>query len=90
MIREWMEFGGSPIKFKLLWRRVYTAIKKVAKATDLIWSPNAGNGYPWGINSGSVSAEDFKELDTNGNGVMDDRDDPYEPYYPGGTFLFSL
>ena len=77
-----MEYGGAPVKFKTLWRRVYTAIKRVAKLTDLIWSPNAGNGYPWGINRGF---EDFSVLDTNGNGVMDGDDDPYEPYYPGGT-----
>jgi hypothetical protein len=49
---------------------VYTSIKSTTNMTDLIWSPNAGNSYPWAIRRNTVSAEDFALLDTNKNGEM--------------------
>jgi hypothetical protein len=34
-----------------------------------------------------ISSEDFQLLDTNRDNILDDRDDPYLPYYPG--FIIS-
>ena len=85
-----MEFGISPSRFIPLWKRVYTAIKAVANNTDMIWSPNAGNSYPWSLPSLNIPAADLALLDTNGNGHMDAGDDAYSPYYPGGNIYFPL
>ena len=51
----------------------------------MLWAPNYGGGYPF--RGGSFEAypddEDFPLLDTNQDGRLDMRDDPYNPYYPG-------
>ena len=65
-----MEYGASPSRFVPLWKRVYTSVKSIANKTDMIWSPNAGNSYPWAIRRNTVSAQDFALLDTNKNGEM--------------------
>jgi hypothetical protein len=79
-----MKFGVQPSKFIPFWRRVYTAVKAVAPNTDLVWAPNAGNNWPWGVQRSQLLPEDFALMDTNGNGVLDGGDDPYSPFYPGG------
>jgi beta-mannanase len=64
-----------------------------------IWAPNSGNGYPypllppvgWSPNpnatEGTLDRQRINELDTNGDGVLDGLDDPYQPYYPGDEWV---
>ena len=61
-------------------------IKAVAPKTDMVWAPNAGNGYPWDTNNG-LTASNLALLDTNHYGVVDAGDDPYSPYYPGDDYV---
>ncbi|KAI8822567.1 glycoside hydrolase superfamily [Fimicolochytrium jonesii] len=72
-----------------------------ADSVAFLWSPNTGNGYPFYggsfapftssngpyNRSTSVNATEFAALDTNGDGVLDNQDDPYDPYWPGSDYV---
>ncbi|KAJ3030253.1 UNVERIFIED_CONTAM: hypothetical protein HDU68_009650 [Siphonaria sp. JEL0065] len=96
---SWFPYGQDPIAFIASWKRCITywrkALGKNVDKVAFIWSPNSGNGYPFMANQFSVDAElmdpktraNFKVLDTNGDGVLDAKDDPYIAYYPGDDFV---
>ncbi|KAJ3171468.1 hypothetical protein HDU88_007548 [Geranomyces variabilis] len=67
-----------------------------------LFSPSSGNGYPFPggmynpftvnhngtLNSTTTThPEDFKLLDTNGDGKLDSWDDAYSPYWPGAEYV---
>jgi hypothetical protein len=52
----------------------------------MLWSPNNGGGYPWGLKSG-LSPANIAALNTNGDGTVNTNDDPYSPYYPGDEYV---
>ena len=51
----------------------------------MVWSPSAPGGYPWpdqpyaAVKGGKA----YSSMDTTGDGVVDQSDDPFEPFYPG-------
>ncbi|KAJ3041471.1 hypothetical protein HDV00_009267 [Rhizophlyctis rosea] len=53
----------------------------------------AGGNTPFTPHTGSFTARtaanttEFTALDTNKDGVFDDKDDPYSPYYPGNQYV---
>lgn len=52
----------------------------------MVWAPNTGVGYPFrgaGKYFPSADSEQYKQMDTNGDGALDANDDPFAPYYPG-------
>ncbi|KAJ3030441.1 UNVERIFIED_CONTAM: hypothetical protein HDU68_008993 [Siphonaria sp. JEL0065] len=55
--------------------------------TAMVWAPNIGFGYPFGTSGGVAipanGTQAFKLMDTNNDGLIDEWDDPYSPYYPG-------
>lgn len=56
----------------------------------MVWAPNVGINYPFHSGTASppaVGTPDFIALDTNRDGVIDLKDDPYTPYYPGDTYV---
>ncbi|KAI8923817.1 hypothetical protein BC831DRAFT_383903, partial [Entophlyctis helioformis] len=84
----WKAWGQQPTAFVALWRRVHAALRRDAPQTALVWGPSSGNGYPYRtITPTTVSAADFALLDTTKDGVVDAKDDPYSPYYPGDEFV---
>jgi hypothetical protein len=50
----------------------------------MLWSPNYGNGYPFG---GPTATPIAPSLDTNADGMVSVGDDPYAPYYPGDEYV---
>ncbi|KAI8927683.1 glycoside hydrolase superfamily [Entophlyctis helioformis] len=85
---NWKAWGQQPTAFVALWRRVHAALRRDAPQTALVWGPSSGNGYPYRtITPTTVSAADFALLDTTKDGVVDAKDDPYSPYYPGDEFV---
>ncbi|KAJ3409401.1 hypothetical protein HDV05_004459 [Chytridiales sp. JEL 0842] len=67
-----------------------------------LWAPNSGNGYPYelfpfqggftpypigSVNGTESDATRIREMDTNGNGLLDADDDPYLPFYPGDEYV---
>ncbi|KAI8850038.1 hypothetical protein BC829DRAFT_369068, partial [Chytridium lagenaria] len=87
---SWFPYGQNPSAFKRAWRRAVEIILRVIGEENrdhlaLLWAPNSGNGYPWptSIASPKVGDPRIPDLDTNGDGIFDVRDDPYTPFYPG-------
>ncbi|KAF8545432.1 glycoside hydrolase superfamily [Trichophaea hybrida] len=87
---DWYPWGARPNEYKNAFRAIGAAIKAVAGNTLLVWAPNTGVGYPYN-GAGSylpANTEDrFKQMDTNGDGVLDNLDDPFTPYYPGDDMV---
>ncbi|ORZ40760.1 glycoside hydrolase superfamily, partial [Catenaria anguillulae PL171] len=84
---NWYSFGQQPVAYKQSFRDVAAAVRKHTNQTYMVWAPNNPSGYPW-FGAGDPSAPrpgtaNFQAMDTDANGVIDDRDDPYTPYYPG-------
>ena len=80
---NWFAYSQQPSAFQSVWKQVYNAINQVTNNTALIWSPNMGY-TPVSAVQGSP---DFVLLDTNHDGVLDQNDDFYLPYYPGDEYV---
>jgi hypothetical protein len=78
-----MNFGMRPIEMKRAWIKMTTAVRAATNMTAMIWSPNIGNGYPFGYTTVGLDAANFAALDTNGDKALTQDDDPYRPFYPG-------
>jgi hypothetical protein len=55
----------------------------------MVWGPNVGINYPFTGQADPVlnNTANFRELDTDGDGVLTFNDDPYTPYYPGDKYV---
>ncbi|KAJ3360338.1 hypothetical protein HDU91_004663 [Kappamyces sp. JEL0680] len=92
---NWFKYGQRPTEFLASWKKVVGSIRDATKGANstnvaFIWAPNSGNNYPFIMRVGMpVCPKNCPywdpALDTNGDGLFDDHDDPYTPYYPGAT-----
>jgi hypothetical protein len=82
---SWYGWGQQPEAYIAAFRLVAEAVHATAPGTAMLWAPNYGGGYPFsgGRYEATPDVAGFATLDTNGNGSLDQRDDPYWPYYPG-------
>ncbi|KAJ3074169.1 hypothetical protein HDU98_011921 [Podochytrium sp. JEL0797] len=83
---NWNPYMMRPTSFIVSWNAMAAAVRARTNMTAMVWAPNIGIAYPF--NGGNqpqpaVGSPDFLLLDTNKNGVLDELDDPYTPYYPG-------
>ncbi|MDP5228461.1 MULTISPECIES: hypothetical protein [Arthrobacter] len=81
---SWYEWGEQPTAYVAVFRKVAAAVHAAPSSTTM-WAPNYGGGYPFagGKYQTRKGTGDFAVLDTNHDGAVDGRDDPYAPYYPG-------
>lgn len=84
---DWYPWGARPGEYRDTYRAVAAAVKAAAENTAMVWAPNTGVGYPYD-GAGKYLPTDtegsrFKQMDTNRDGVLDEHDDPFGPYYPG-------
>jgi hypothetical protein len=86
----WMGYGLKPVQFKKAWIDLTTEIRAQTNMTAMVWSPNIAGGYPfrnagydYNIPTMETDPDNFEELDTVKDGILDNFDDPYTPYYPG-------
>jgi Glycosyl hydrolase family 26 len=86
---SWYAWGQQPEHYKAVFRQVATAVHRIAPGSATMWAPNYGGGYPFagGRFQARPGTDDFRELDTDGDGQLTMRDDPYEPYYPGDEYV---
>lgn len=89
---DWTFYGYQPTVYIQSFRRVADHVRKYTNATAMVWAPNIGVAYPFTVSPGSpspppTSGPDLALLDTNGNGRVDQGDDPYLPYYPGDAYV---
>lgn len=80
----WYPWGQQPGDFVATFRRVAAAVRQ-APASEILWAPNEGGGYPFpgGAYNAVAGDEGFDALDTDGDDALTQSDDPYGPYYPG-------
>ncbi|KAI9017190.1 glycoside hydrolase superfamily [Gaertneriomyces semiglobifer] len=92
---DWTAYGLKPTTFTAGFQTLSTIIHTYTNMTAMLWSPNVGIAYPWGVNPvGPMPAQwplpgspDFIALDTNGDGAITFMDDPYLPFYPGDEYV---
>lgn len=82
---SWYAWGQQPRAYVAAFGRIATAVHRLAPGSATMWAPNYGGGYPFlgGRYAARKGSADYRALDTDGNGVVDGRDDPYAPYWPG-------
>lgn len=90
---SWVSYGQQPTAYVEAFQDFAEVVHSQGEAAQTVWAPAYGAGYPFGgsindtvrgsVDSNAPSPRDRKLLDTNRNGRLDDRDDPYGPYFPG-------
>jgi hypothetical protein len=91
-------YGNKPVEYVQDFITLATFVHTLTNMTAMLWSPNTGGGYPYGYPTSDPSfpkANDadpdnqanFQKMDTNNDNVIDSRDDPYLPYYPGDQYV---
>ena len=93
MNASWTSYGQQPAAYVDAFVVFADVVHTLALSAATAWVPAYGGGYPFGgsitdpvrgtVIDGALSATDRALLDTNGNGRLDVRDDPYGPYFPG-------
>lgn len=86
---SWYPWSQQPTAYKEAFRRLSSTLHTKVPKMAVVWAPNYGGGYPFrgGPYPVEPGSADFKALDTNGDGLLDMRDDPYMPYYPGDEYV---
>lgn len=82
----WYAWAQQPLAYVDAFRTVADAVHDATPHAAMVWSPVYGAGYPYGAAYGDVDPDRVSEvetLDTDGNGRLDEGDDPYGPYWPG-------
>ncbi|WP_298586422.1 OpgC domain-containing protein [uncultured Kocuria sp.] len=84
MNAAWVPWGQQPRAYTEAFRAVAAALDAELGNPVMVWSPTAGTDYPFRAPSGTPPpGGELALLDTTGDGVWDQDDDPYGPYYPG-------
>ena len=87
-------YGNQPIEFRNAFVTLARYVRANTNMTAMMWGPNTGAGYPYGYpqtdplfpkanDSDPIKRANFDAMDTNGDGVVNEFDNPYSPYYPG-------
>ncbi|KAJ3360987.1 hypothetical protein HDU91_004171 [Kappamyces sp. JEL0680] len=90
---DWTSYGVHPVNYVKGFQRMSLVIKQYTNLTAMVWSPNVGINYPFSTAPPSfyptnkTDPANFQALDTNSDGVIDWKDDPYGPYYPGDDYV---
>lgn len=81
---SWYAWGEQPVEYVSTFRRVAAAVHATSSSATM-WAPNYGGGYPFagGAYQAKPGTADYAALDTNHDGMVNGKDDPYAPYYPG-------
>ena len=88
-----IHYGLRPIEYVQSFRKLANMVRSRTSMTAMLWNPNHDHGYPFGINfetnprAPRRGSENFRLLDTNNDGYIDGRDDPFMAYYPGSEYV---
>ncbi|KAJ3238416.1 hypothetical protein HDU81_007897 [Chytriomyces hyalinus] len=91
---DWYGWGNEPRAFIESWKLMTTAVRKYTNMTAMVWAPNIGITYPF-VGAGGTNARespargglDFDVLDSNGDGKINECDNPYMPFWPGDEYV---
>ncbi|KAJ3155760.1 hypothetical protein HDU86_004229 [Geranomyces michiganensis] len=67
-------------------------VNETVARTAIVWAPAVAYGYPLFQATNASAAPGFNattwlEMDTNGDELVNDLDDPYLPFYPGDAYV---
>ncbi|SDQ13397.1 OpgC domain-containing protein [Microbacterium sp. cf332] len=82
---SWTTWGQQPREFVRAFETVADAVHAGGSGAEMVWAPSYGAGYPFERADGrleDLTAADLRALDTDGDGLLTESDDPYGPYYP--------
>jgi hypothetical protein len=83
MNANWVPWGQQPTDYVKAFRVMADAVHEGLPAAVTVWSPAAGEGYPFAATPAVTDAA----LDTDGDDDFGTGDDPYGPYYPGAQYV---
>jgi hypothetical protein len=84
MNAPWTPWGQEPDAYRAAFSTVASALRAALPDPVMVWSPTAAKDYPFReATSSPPKGVPLESLDTSGNGVWDQEDSAYEPYYPG-------
>ncbi|RKO91033.1 hypothetical protein BDK51DRAFT_9156, partial [Blyttiomyces helicus] len=78
-------WAQQPTFYRQTWIRLVTSIRAGGLNTAMVFSPSAG--FTPVRNPPASGTPDFILFDTNNDGVLDQNDDPYAPYYAGDEYV---
>ncbi|KAJ3040458.1 hypothetical protein HDV00_010895 [Rhizophlyctis rosea] len=89
---DWLSaFCQRPRQMIKSYRTLANYVHALTNMTAMVWSPNIGESYPW---ENRAATGEAASLDTNGDRLVNEQDDPYMPYWPGTEYVdwvgFSL
>ncbi|TPX36288.1 hypothetical protein SmJEL517_g01428 [Synchytrium microbalum] len=86
---NWYPWALQPTAFVATFRKLALLIQAQAPLTAMMWSPQISGygGYTPTSSTGPTSAADLAAMDTNKDGVLDGRDNPYTPFWPGSDVV---
>lgn len=80
----WFRHGKQPLSIKRAFALAADA-RDENSTMKILWAPNYGGGYPFygsDIDGSDADPTELAQLDTDGDGALTARDDPYQPYWP--------
>jgi hypothetical protein len=83
MNASWVSWGQRPEEYVAAYRVFAAALRDALPDAALVWSPVAGDTYPFRDPRPTADPA----LDTDGDGRLAFGDDPYGPYYPGDAVV---
>ncbi|MEV4688629.1 OpgC domain-containing protein [Microbacterium sp. LWH3-1.2] len=83
MNASWVPWGQEPAAYVAAFRLFADTLHASLPDAALVWSPLAGESYPFA----DPRAVHEAGLDTNADGRLGFGDDPYGPYYPGRSYV---
>lgn len=87
---SWRAWGQQPTQFREAFRTVSTGVRAQTDAVEMLWAPAYGAGYPFGDAYGASPGSEprpLDQLDTTGDGLITEADDPYAAYWPGADVV---
>ncbi|RKO86762.1 hypothetical protein BDK51DRAFT_47598 [Blyttiomyces helicus] len=87
----WVPWGQQPLEFVSLWKNLTMKVRESLNSnlTALVWAPYSGDGYPFSgfAYSAKPGTADFQTLDTDVDGNLTVKDDPYGAFWPGAEYV---
>ncbi|KAJ3332220.1 hypothetical protein HDU76_000927 [Blyttiomyces sp. JEL0837] len=82
---NWFKYGQDPVNYVKTYKAIVDAVRAKTSRVAFVWSPNAGNNYPFGDIQSPSAAQ--APLDTTKDGKVTNLDDPFGPYFPGQDYV---
>ncbi|MEV7874559.1 OpgC domain-containing protein [Microbacterium sp. NPDC089188] len=82
---SWVSWGQQPTAYVAAFDDVAAAVHAGTSGAEMVWSPSYGAGYPFERADGrldAITVRDRVAIDTDGDGLFTEADDPYGPYFP--------